>query len=46
MARSRITAINAQTIDDRPLPQVWIEYKTTGTEELRNKLMEHFLPLV
>jgi len=46
MARSRATTINAQTIDDRPIKEVWVEYKKTGTEELRNSLMEHFLPLV
>lgn len=29
-----------------PILAVWPEYKKVGTEELRNKLMEHYLPLV
>ena len=44
MAR-RSTAI-AQTINDRPIKEVWLEYKKTGTEKLRNTMMEHYLPLV
>ena len=32
--------------DDRPIEEIWIEYKRTGTEELRNRLMENYLPLV
>ncbi len=32
--------------DDRPIEEIWAEYKRTGTEELRNRLMEHYLPLV
>jgi len=34
------------TRDGRPIEEVWVEYKKTGTEELRNVLMEHFLSLV
>lgn len=29
-----------------PILAVWPEYKKMGTEELRNQLMEHYLPLV
>ena len=32
--------------DDRPISEIWVEYKRTGTEELRNRLMENYLPLV
>ena len=28
------------------IQQLWIEYKTTGERHLRNRLMEHYLPLV
>lgn len=34
------------TRDGRPIEEVWIEYKKTGAEPLRNVLMEHFLSLV
>lgn len=29
-----------------PIQQVWIEYRKTGERHLRNRLMEHYLPLV
>lgn len=32
--------------DDRPISDIWIEYKKTGGEALRNRLMENYLPLV
>ena len=32
--------------DNRPISEIWDEYKRTGTEELRNRLMENYLPLV
>ena len=40
-----------QSVKTAPQPQnpilaVWPEYKKVGTEELRNQLMEHYLPLV
>ena len=41
--RSSATVI---TIGDRPLIEVWQEYKKSGTETLRNSLMEHYLPVV
>lgn len=31
---------------ERSVEDVWVEYKRTGTEELRNWLMVHFLPVV
>ena len=34
------------TTQDQPIEEVWIEYKRTGTEQLRNRLMEHYLSLV
>ncbi|MFP4145938.1 MAG: FliA/WhiG family RNA polymerase sigma factor [Phycisphaeraceae bacterium] len=32
--------------DAPPIEEVWEEYKKTGEERLRNRLMEHYLPLV
>ncbi len=32
--------------DDRPISEIWVEYKRTGTEQLRNRLMENYLSLV
>ena len=32
--------------DDGRIDRVWVEYKRTGTNELRNELIEHYLPLV
>lgn len=32
--------------EPRDLKQLWIEYKKTKSETLRNRLMEHYLPLV
>jgi len=32
--------------DSYPIEQVWIEYQSTRSEEIRNFLMERFLPLV
>ncbi|MCC6581150.1 MAG: FliA/WhiG family RNA polymerase sigma factor [Phycisphaeraceae bacterium] len=33
-------------VDTRPIEEVWAEYKRVGGEELRNRLVERFLPLV
>ncbi len=33
-------------IDDPNLEAVWLEFKETGTEPLRNRLIENYLPLV
>ncbi|MEX2387862.1 MAG: FliA/WhiG family RNA polymerase sigma factor, partial [Phycisphaeraceae bacterium] len=34
------------SIDQADILEVWNEYKATGDEALRNRLMEHYLPLV
>ena len=33
-------------LDGRPIDEVWREYRATPTEAMRNKLMEHYTPLV
>ena len=33
-------------LDGRPIDEVWREYRATPTEAMRNKLMEHYAPLV
>lgn len=45
MARSKGIVVPAPT-DQRPIQEIWLDYKQTGGEELRNRLMEHYLPLV
>ena len=45
MAKSKTTATHTST-GEQSIGEAWIEYKRTGTEKLRNKLMEHYLPLV
>src|SRR6185295_1629096 len=45
MAKARAFIPTARPLD-RPIEEVWNEYKKTGTEELRNTLMEQYLPLV
>jgi RNA polymerase sigma factor for flagellar operon FliA len=42
----RKTATKDVPLAERPIEEVWAEYKKTGTEEIRNFLMERFLPLV
>ena len=34
------------TLDGRPIGDVWREYRAAPTEVMRNKLIEHYLPLV
>ncbi|MCH2136657.1 MAG: FliA/WhiG family RNA polymerase sigma factor [Phycisphaerales bacterium] len=34
------------TLDGRPIGDVWREYRDAPTEVMRNKLVEHYLPLV
>jgi RNA polymerase sigma factor for flagellar operon FliA len=47
MAKYKPTPVSTPTTpDDRPIGDVWKEYKKTATEELRNILMENYLPLV
>ncbi len=45
MARSK-SALRQVAPDGRPIMEVWVEYKKTGTEKIRNLFMEHYLPLV
>ncbi len=46
MAKSRQSVKTSTKSEETPISEVWLEYKKTGTEELRNRLMEHYLPLV
>lgn len=47
MAKSRrATSIATGSDDEQTRREVWIEYKKTGTEALRNRLMEQYLTLV
>ena len=32
--------------DDRPISEIWVEYRKTASEALRNRLLENYLPLV
>ena len=36
----------ATTPEPRPITEVWLEYKQTAGEDLRNRLLENYLPLV
>jgi RNA polymerase sigma factor FliA len=45
MAKLRTTQ-NVAKPPGRPIQEVWVEYRKNGTEELRNCLLEHYLPLV
>jgi len=45
MAKTRQSVKTAPQAPN-PILEVWPEYKKTGSEELRNQLMEHYLPLV
>lgn len=45
MPRTR-SAATATKKDQRPIEEVWTEFRKTGSEQLRNRLMEHYLPLV
>ena len=45
MAKARMIEAPAPP-DDRPIEEIWVEYKRTYSEELRNRLMENYLPLV
>ena len=40
------TSAKTLTMDKQTIQEVWIEYKKTAEESLRNRLMEHYLPLV
>ena len=44
---ARLKTTTASTVkDQQPILEVWIEYKKTGQEHLRNRLLENFLSLV
>ncbi|MDH3584820.1 MAG: FliA/WhiG family RNA polymerase sigma factor [Phycisphaerae bacterium] len=45
MAKRR-TATKAVPIEERPILEVWVEYKKVGSETIRNFFMEKYLPLV
>lgn len=38
--------VSVSSLDDMPINEVWLEYKKTGSETLRNWLTEHYLHLV
>ena len=46
MAKMRHQGIKSASIDEGDIQDVWNEYKKTADEFLRNRLMEHYLPLV
>lgn len=45
MGKSR-QLLKSTTLDQAAIQEVWIEYKKTGEEQLRNQLMEYYLTLV
>jgi RNA polymerase sigma factor FliA len=45
MAKSKSAAVTT-TLKDRPIEELWQEYKKTGGEAIRNHFLEHYLPLV
>lgn len=40
------TATKNVPLDERPIEEVWVEYGKTGSEEIRNYLLQRYLPLV
>jgi RNA polymerase sigma factor FliA len=47
MPRRRSTeAVQCVPLADRPAEEVWVEYRKTGSEEIRNFFLEKYLPLV
>ncbi len=36
----------ASAVQERNIQAIWVEYRATHSPELRNRLMEHYLPLV
>ena len=46
MARMRHQPLKTATIDEESISDVWSDYKESGDKTLRNRLMEHYLPLV
>jgi len=45
MARARLIT-TAPRSDGRSIQEIWVEFKKTETDKLRNTLMENYLPLV
>jgi RNA polymerase sigma factor for flagellar operon FliA len=43
---SRIGASQPVCLKDMPIEEVWVEYKKTGSEKIRNFLMERYLDIV
>ena len=43
MVKAQIAVISRE---EKDIQKVWLEYKKTGDQEFRNRLMEHYLPLV
>jgi RNA polymerase sigma factor FliA len=43
---SRIGASQQVCLKDMPIEEVWVEYKKTGSEKIRNFLMERYLDIV
>lgn len=47
MAKVRARHVEAPAPpDDRPIADIWTEYRKTATDPLRNRLLENYLPLV
>src|SRR5438552_17966616 len=46
MSKTAVVAIKPSAKNTRDIKEVWIEYKKTRTESLRNILMENYLHLV
>lgn len=44
--RKSAASTKSVPLSERPIEEVWIEYKKTGTELIRNFLLEKYLPLV
>ena len=42
---NRKSVAKSTPLADRPIQEVWVEYKKTGSEEIRNFFLERYLPL-
>jgi RNA polymerase sigma factor for flagellar operon FliA len=40
------TAVKDAPMDERPIEELWVEYRKTESEEIRNYFLEKYLPLV
>ncbi len=45
---TKTSHVKSSAVDDQPIPisEYWLEFKKTGTDELRNTLIEHYLDIV